>query len=99
MSTLVLERPKDVDLAELFEIKVNVIPGLDCVKSAVLDWRTIPLGNQTVYWKMPAGAEDAVNGLVVFWPSRKKTEWFTYTGGTYYIRQFDTLVVNIVWHI
>ena len=99
MTALVIERPKDVDLAELFEINVKIIPGLAGNKSPVLDWRTIPLGATEVYWTIPASAADTIDGLLIYWPQRKKYEWACFTSGAVRVFQFDILSVHIEWSI
>lgn len=99
MTTLVLERPKDVDLAELFEINVKIVPGRGGNKSRVLEWRTIPLGTPVVQWTVPAGAGDALDGVLIYWPRSKRYDWLRFSRGMVRVFQLDILLVNIKWSI
>lgn len=96
--SIVLERPKDVDLKDIFGLRLRVRPGLQQVESYSLAWRDIEYGTQNVRWKGEA-AEELVNGILIDWkkPGRP-LQWVPYKRGLIDLRSGDELVVTISWN-
>lgn len=95
---LVLERPKDVDLKDLFGLRLRVRPGLHEQPSPHLDWREIEVGTQHVRWKTDAAVE-FFNGILIDWKKQgKPLEWVQFTRGLLDLRRGDELLITITWN-
>lgn len=90
---IVLTRPKDVNLEELFEVHVRLIPGLDDVVSPGFREIDIPIGTAQVNW--PVEVQTRVNGMVCHWP-RGRRSWHDFSH-TITASVNDTITVRLNW--
>lgn len=91
---LTLERPKDIDLESLFEVRVEIAPTYNDVLA--LPWKSILVGTPKVTWV--AAVSVTVTGLLARWP-KGKIEKFAMTPDIVRMGANDTLHVRLNWDI
>ena len=98
MSTIVLTPPKDLDLTELFGLRVMMVPGVNGEAGSIaFKYKDVMIGTPRVDWLGYGNIRP--NGLIAIWPNRKREFVGFDHGWMPSMYAGDTLSVSLRWNI